>query len=278
MKTYLTNHDHFGKCLFIENGDIKIGVPTEFGIRISFLSYKGSENLFYEQPKNVDYLCSDEGWRVQGGHRLWLAPESKLSAYPDNDPISYQVLDDKVILFQDEDPWLKVRKTMEISFEGENQVKVVHKLENTDSQTRRFSSWGITSMAPYGVQYIPMQIRKCGDEPLSKITLWDYTNLGDERAEYSRELIKITHRPNNDSLYKIGVAHPDGHVKYNNRGVVFEKIYDVFRNEEYPDGNVSYETYLCDQMVEIESLSPLYDVQPGQTIGHTEVWKLTNEK
>mgnify|MGYP003412693053 CR=1 FL=1 len=40
---------------------------------------------------------------------------------------------------------------------------------------------------------------------------------------------------------------------------------------------MSYETYLCDQMVEIESLSVLYDVKPGQTIGHTEVWKLTNE-
>ncbi len=277
MKTYIDNHNLFGKCLFIEKGDIKIGVPTEFGIRISFLSYKGSENLFYEQPKNVDYLCSDEGWRVQGGHRLWLAPESKLSAYPDNEPISYQIFENKVILCQNEDPWLKVKKSMEISFEGDDSIKIVHKLENTDNETRRFSSWGITSMAPGGVQYIPMQIRKCGDEPLSKITLWDYTNLGDERAEYSRELIKITHRPNNDTLYKIGVAHPDGHVKYVNHGVVFEKIYDIFRNMEYPDGNVSYETYLCDQMTEVESLSPLFDVKPGQTVGHTEVWKLTKE-
>ena len=53
---YLENYKHFGNCLFIENGDVKLAVPLSFGIRIVYLSYKGSENLFFEQPSEMKDL------------------------------------------------------------------------------------------------------------------------------------------------------------------------------------------------------------------------------
>jgi hypothetical protein len=44
---------------------------------------------------------------------------------------------------------------------------------------------------------------------------------------------------------------------------------------EYPDyNNSSYETYTNDFMMEMESLSPLVLLEPGETIEHTEVWSL----
>ena len=46
---------------------------------------------------------------------------------------------------------------------------------------------------------------------------------------------------------------------------------------QYPDNNVSFETFMCDHMVEVESLSPLYEVAPNQTVSHTELWRLTKE-
>ena len=107
--------------------------------------------------------------------------------------------------------------------------------------------------------------------------MWFYTDLGDKRAEYSPGLIKLSHRPY-PTKYKIGVGHPKGSIKYVNYGVQFEKIFDIFEDEEYPDGNVSYETFMCDHMVEIESLSPLFDVAPNQTVSHTELWRLCEEQ
>lgn len=276
MKTYIENHKIFGKLLFAENGDIKLGIALEFGIRIPFLSYKGSENLFFEQPKQMTDLSTELGWRVYGGHRLWIAPESEKNYCPENAPISYQVFEDKIVLSQQNDEWLKVKKSIEISFEQDNVVKLVHKIENTDNITRRFSPWSITSMAGGGVEYVALHYRENGYDPLHRISMWDYTSLGDDRVEYSRELIKLSHRPNSKK-YKIGVGHPNGPVKYVNKGVIFEKIYDVFKDKEYPDGNVSFETFLCDHMVEVESLSPLYDVQPNQTVCHTEKWRLEKE-
>ena len=274
MKTYFENYKHFGKCLFIENSEIKIGVPVEFGIRISYLSYKGSDNLFFEQPKDMTDLTSKDGWRVYGGHRLWVAPESDNVYYPDNNPISYEIFDDKVVLHQQKDEWLNVEKTMEISFTEYNVVKVVNLVKNLDEKTRRFSAWGITSVAGGGTQFIPLKHGERSYYPLSNVCAWHYTNLGDERVEYFPEYIKLSHRATN-KLFKIGVGHPNGPVKYVNKGVCFEKSFDIYSDKEYTDSNVSYETYMCNHMVEIESLSPLYEVNQNQTISHTELWRLT---
>ena len=42
----------------------------------------------------------------------------------------------------------------------------------------------------------------------------------------------------------------------------------------YPDYGVSYETYTNDYMMEMESLSPLTRLEPGDTINHLEEWEL----
>ncbi len=276
MKTYIEDYRDFGKMLFAECGNIKLGIPLDFGIRISYLSYRKSENLFFEQPKDMTELATEDGWRVYGGHRVWLAPESERDYAPDNSPVTYEISDGKITLHQCEDARLRVKKSVEISFVGEDTVRVVNKIQNTDTSARRFSVWGITSMAAGGVEYIPLKYGRMSYSPLSRVSMWFYTDLGDGRAEYSPGLIKLSHRPY-PTKYKIGVGHPAGNPKYVNYGVQFEKIFDVFEDEAYPDGDVSFETFMCDYMVEIESLSPLFDVLPNQTVSHTELWRLAEE-
>ena len=276
MKTSIEKLEHLGNCLMLESQDIKVGIPLEFGLRISYLSYKGSENLFFVQPTDMSDMSLPNGWRVRGGHRLWTAPESQKHYYPDNDAISYEIVDDGVILSQVEDPWLKIQKSIEISFVECNLLKVVHKVKNTDNKTCTFSPWGVSSMAGGGTEYIPLPLREGGYDPLLRYSTWDYACLGDERLTYSLEQIKISHKPTGKK-FKMGLGHPNGPVKYVNRGVVFEKIYDIFRDKLYPDGNVSFETFMCDHAVEVETLSPLSEVGPGQTATHTELWRLTKE-
>ena len=263
--------------LFAESGDIRLGVPLDFGIRISYLSYRGSKNLFFEQPKHMTDLTTDEGWRVYGGHRVWLAPESDGDYSPDNLPVSYEISENGITLYQREDERLRVEKSIEISFVGDDAVRVVNRARSTDVGPAVFSVWAITSMDSGGTEYIPLKYGRQDYSPLTRVAMWYYTDLGDKRAEYSPELIKLSHAPY-PTRYKIGVGHPNGSVKYVNHGVSFEKAFDIYDGKEYPDGNVSFETFMCDHMVEIESLSPLYEVAPGQTVSHTELWRLSKEK
>lgn len=276
MKTYMEHHPLFGETLFAENGDIVIGIPLEHGLRISYLSYQGSENLFFEQPKDMTALTTPMGWRVYGGHRLWVAPESKALYYPDNEPISYELSKNRITVRQKNDPWIHLEKTMDISFLSTDSLEIVHKVKNTAPEARRFSIWPVTSVAPGGIERIPLHYAESGSAPLHKISTWYYTSLGDERASYERTSITLRHKPN-DALYKIGVGHPAGPITYQNKGVIFEKSFEICPEQEYPDGNVSYETYMCNHMVELESLSPLVTVEEGQIAEHKEIWKLKQE-
>ena len=276
MNTKIINHPVWGKTLFADNGTIEIGVPLEFGIRIGHLSYLGEENLFYEQPNDLKALSTPEGWRVRGGHRLWIAPESEKSYFPDNRPIKYEFSDEKISLFQEEDPYLCVKKSVEITFAGDEEISIAQKVLNTKEEKRKFSVWGVTSLAPLGKVLIPLRYRDNGYDPLHKITMWYYTSLGDERAKYERELITLSHKQIAQN-YKIGVGHPKGPVTYENKGVIFGKSYDINPNLEYPDGGVSFETFMCEHMVEIESISPLFEVKAGETAEFCEKWILKKQ-
>ena len=182
----------------------------------------------------------------------------------------------KIILTQSTDPWLKINKVFEIYFEGDNVVKINHKVTNVDTITKTFAPWTITSMAYGGVQYIPLKDPSITFQPKYRLSMWHYTNLGDERIEYLKDGLKLNHKEGNGN-FKIGVGHPHNYISYTNKGVVFEKVMDNLLDMPYPDGDVSYETYMCDHMVELETLSPLYEVKPNQTVSHTETWRLTKQ-
>ncbi|MBR3933690.1 MAG: hypothetical protein IKJ68_07265 [Clostridia bacterium] len=275
MNTYINNHSIFGKTLFAEYGKIKLGIPLNFGIRIAYLSYNDSGNLFFEQPESMTELSTPEGWRVRGGHRLWLAPEGEDVYYPDNEPVTYEISNDSVLIHQKTDLWLNVDKSLEIKFINDSAVEIIHRVKNLSDTARKCSLWAISSMAPGGVEYIPLHHRDGGFDPLHCITMWDYTSLGDKRACYKRDSITLTHTPTGEK-YKIGVGHPAGDISYKNKGVLFKKSFNIYPQKEYPDGNVSFETFMCDHMVEIESLSPYVLLKKGEEADYKEVWKLEN--
>ena len=266
------NHPTYGKCLFADNGIIEIGIPLEFGLRIGHFSFVGGDNVFFEQPKDLKTFTTAEGWQIRGGHRLWLAPESGADYFPDNAPIQYKIDNDTVILTQQKDPWLNVIKEIVLHFD-ENRMHVEHRVTNVGEDKCQCSLWAISSVAAGGKQTICFERRDNGYDPWHKISMWDYTNLGDPRVKYSRDEIVITHTPL-DERDKIGVSHPYGPIKYENGNTIFLKNFQIHVDKKYPDGNMSYETFCGRYMMELESLSPLFDVLPNQTVSHTEVWEL----
>ena len=273
MKWKIQNHPYFGESLYATNGIVEIIVPLSYGIRIGHFSLCGEKNVFFEQPRDMTDLTTPQGWRVQGGHRLWIAPEGDEIYCPDNDPISYAVEGETIVLTQSEDPWLKVKKQMRITFGDDASLQVTHRIENTDEKDRTCSLWAVSAMAPGGVQQIPLKTYDGGAMPRHWISMWSYTDLGDPRASYSREQIVLTHVPVAQK-YKIGVDRPNGPVRYENEGVTFVKEFPVVQQETYPDKDVSYETFMCQHMVEMESLSPLMTIPAGEFGEHTEIWRL----
>jgi hypothetical protein len=55
---------------------------------------------------------------------------------------------------------------------------------------------------------------------------------------------------------------------------VFIKRFPFVSGEAYPDFGVNYESYTTDFMLEMETLSPLRTLQPGEAMEHVESWLL----
>ena len=266
-------HPHFGKSLFLDNGTVELIIPLEYGIRIGHFSFIGEKNVFYEQPHDMKALTTEDGWRLRGGHRLWLTPENDSTYYPDNDKINYELQQDSVILTQPLDKRLGVEKSICVSFGEGACVHLTHKIVNRNENSISRALWPVTVVAPGGIEYIPLGKNREEIGSFSQISWWFHTSLADERASYGKEQIVIRHLPI-DKPYKIGLAHPFGPVRYERNGVAFEKTYLIDRNAVYPDGGVSYETFFCMHMAEIESLSPVYTLAPSDSAEHKETWKL----
>ena len=175
-------HPVHGDCLYLDNGIIEIGIPLTFGIRIVHLSFAGEENVFFVQPKEMKTFTTDGGWKLRGGHRLWLAPEGEFDYYADNAPIDYEIKGNTVRLTQKNDPLLNVVKSIDITI-ADNKVKVTHRVLNT-GEKKKIALWSLSVMKGGGVTTIPLPEREGGFDPLVKISAWDYTDLGDNRIKF----------------------------------------------------------------------------------------------
>ena len=272
MNHCIKDHPLFGQTLYADNGIVEVGIPLEYGIRIGHFSFVGEDNLFFEHPNDMDDFTTEEGWRHHGGHRLWIAPESEADYYPDNDPVEYRIEGERIIITQKEDPWLRVMKEIEITFE-DSSIKVLHRVTNTSDTPRECGLWSISTLRAGGVEYIDLPLRDGGMDPWIRMGAWDYTSYGDERIKYTREQVTITHLPI-DARLKIGFGHPISPVRYEVGGVVFLKHFTVDRDAIYPDSNLSYEAFFSKYMTEMESLSPLGVIGKGESMTHTEVLEL----
>lgn len=272
MNHTIKNHPVHGQCLFVDNGIIEVGIPLEFGLRVGHFSFCGGKNVFYEHPNDMTIFTTEQGWRIRGGHRLWLAPESEKVYCPDNHPITYRFEGESLVLTQQEDPALKVIKEFTLTFDGAK-LQVQHRVTNTGDVPLECSLWAISVVAPGGTETINFQRRDGGMDHWHRVSMWDYTSLGDPRVTYTRDQIVIRHQPLEEK-YKIGVGHPYGPVSYANGDTVFVKHFPIHTDKLYPDANVSFETFCSKYMMEIESLSPLGTILPGGDMTHTEVWEL----
>lgn len=271
----IMTHPVHGECLYLDNGVIEIGVPLTFGIRIAHFSFVGEENVFFVQANDMKTFSLDSGWRLRGGHRLWLAPEGPEDYYADNEPIEYRIVGDTVILTQKQDVLLNVIKSMDVTLK-DNTVSITHRIVNTGTR-RKIALWTLTVMKSGGVLTVPLSEREGGYDPLTHISAWDYTDLGDERLKFGKKEIKIFQRAGKRNL-KIGVGHPAGAVSYENGNTVFKKHIPLYPDKEYADGGVSFESFISDYMAEIEGLSPLINLLPNKSATYMESWELLRKK
>jgi hypothetical protein len=136
------------------------------------------------------------------------------------------------------------------------------------------SAWAITIMNTGGIEIVPQTRNDTGLLPNRSITLWPYTSLDDSRIRLGNKFIILRQDRSNQKPLKFGTTNDNGWAAYFNNNHLFIKKYSPVKNATYPDFGVSYETYINDLMLEMETLSPLTMLGYGDYIEHQEKWEL----
>ena len=276
MEFCVKEESGWGRVLWLTGKNAQVGVALDFGIRIVHLSYPGCENLYYVQPADLsDGFITDGGWKLYGGHRLWMAPESDDSYYPDNDPVSYELFEDGVLITQQKDPVLGIQKFLRLSFLNDGSVRLEQGFKNVSDQVISGASWGVNTLDAGGKAYIRFTNQdKKGYVPHRVVSLWSDTNLHDPRLRFDRKGLTAQFLPLSDYL-KIGLYCLDGNVVFENKGQRMVLTFDSEPLASYPDNGCNFELYMCSKFMELETMGVKSTLQPGESTNHTETWYLT---
>lgn len=274
MEIYVKNKEPWGRVLWLEDEKKQVGIALDFGIRIVHLSCAGRENLYYQQPDDLsDGLCQPNGWRVYGGHRIWLAPESPRSYEPDNAPVeNYTVGENCASVTQSIDTVLGIRKRVTVTFLPDGGISVENGIENVWDAPIEGAVWGVNTLCG-GTAYVELPSESGGFNPTRTVSLWGKTDLHDPRVHFEKEALRVTHLPIPD-YFKIGLYSASGRAVYENKNQRLTITFDVLPMSALPDNGCNFELYLGKWMMELETLGKRRAIAPGEYVSHTETWHL----
>jgi hypothetical protein len=270
---------HQPNCYKLTNGTVEAIVTTDIGPRLIRYSFIDDENILGEVPEAV--IKTELGdWKPFGGHRLWTAPEANPRSYaPDNGPVEYESASPLSIhLIQSVEAQTGIQKEMIVTLEPSGSgLTILHKLINHGLWRIEVSAWALTIMNGGGVAILPQEPYRSWDEallPARPLVLWHYTDLTDARWTFGPKYIQLKTDEAVAAPQKLGIANKQGWAAYHRGKVMFVKRFGYVEGASYPDYGSNNETYTAASFIEIESLGPLRQLEPGAATTHEERWTL----
>lgn len=267
----------YDNCVELNSGIFKIAVTQDFGPRVIGGFIDGGPNIFAVLP-NEPMAGVNTGFRLRGGHRLWHSPEAAPRSYaPDNDPVKVTQTDEGLEFDCEPEALTGIKKTMTIREFGDDCFIVNHRLTNCGQWDVTLAPWALSVMAPGGFAVIP-QGRDVKRNPYvadRTLMLWPYSKFNDPRLQFEDDYVFLKQDSNAATAVKIGYYACDNWIAYINNGTAFVKMIDFDDPNEvvYPDNGCNMESYSCNKFCEIETLAPLYQLEPEMACEHTEIWQ-----
>lgn len=268
------------RCLKLSDGAVELVVTLSFGPRIIYCGLNGGANLF----RVFDNVPDPDKWNIYGGHRLWIAPEiPERTKVPDNRSVNWYQKDDAVVFEAQEEPENRIVKRIAVSVK-DGKVKLTHTIVNNDTWAKDLSVWTLSVMAPGTTAVVPQE-HYLGHGtgpgksllPVRTLALWGYTDMTDPRFTWGKKAIQLREEGGEKGVpAKFGVLNKRNFAAAFNAGGCLVKRFDYVPGE-YPDMGCNWEFYTIPGMLEVETLSPMYRLEPGCEVSSSEEWELYEE-
>ncbi|MDR3574477.1 MAG: hypothetical protein P4L50_11485 [Anaerolineaceae bacterium] len=264
----------------LENNYLQLDYLIGAGPRIVSLMLKDptfAGNLLAEDPDNK--LDTPYGtYYFRGGHRLAYAPETFPNTYyPDNEGLIVEVISGGVRLHQPVESLTGIRKAIDIRLDPNRaSLALTHRLCNEGTQPVELAPWGITQLRLGGLILLPQPLPVGGEKSLApnrNLVLWPYTHWGDPRLDIHDDYV-LVHADPYPQPCKIGGLNTSGWVGYLSSGILLVKRFDPHPELLHPDLGCNVEVYCNDAYVELETLAPMQQLNPGQEGIFPETWEI----
>jgi hypothetical protein len=268
----------------LSNGDVEVVVTADVGPRIIFYGFRHGENLLHEVEEDAG-KTGGSAFRLYGGHRLWVSPEVERTYYPDNTPVAVSQHGNATrFTAQSEElpPGTNLQKELEIELAPTgSQVRITHRIKNDDARSTTFAPWSPTMMRAGGRVILPLSPRIAMDKdhylPVGVFSIWSFTDFADPRWVLGTAYIQLRQLANPQGRFREqmgGVYNAAGWGAYFCRGSLFVKRAAVIGGAQYPDFGCNFEVFTNPDFIELETLGPLVELQPGEAVEHVERWWL----
>ena len=284
MKIFEETGGKFGKVLSLCAGGIKLSVTTDIGPRVIFYGKEGGENILFEdindevnKPEELmdPVLKGKGGWHIYGGHRLWKSPEYMDTYYPDNAPVKTEILPNGAVFTAPVELTTGLEKSVKITMDEKGVATLEHKFVNKgEKQTTPIAMWALTVMDGGAEAHLPLDTSDTAFLPNRNIVHWCYNKVDDRRLKISDDDIVIGFDKSVPHPLKVGTMNTLGYVFAFTKAGKFTIKLPVPDGGVYPDFSCNVESYTYNLFTEIETLSSLFTLKPGESRTHTEVWSL----
>lgn len=269
-------------CYQLSNGTVEVVIVPQIG-RIMRYGYVGDKNMIWVNPamkgKLADPAQAAKEWPNFGGDKLWPAPQSRWDWPPDatldSAPQTVEILPNQHLKMTGQASAISgLRFTREIALdETGTGVTLTNTMTNTIDKAIHWGVWEITQVDDPDVVRLPLNrggkfaagyyTFKDSDPPSGRLTL-----VGDE-AHLKRDKEKSV---------KIGVDSPQGWIRSEKGGRIFEVSAAYETGKKYPDDGCGQEVYTNPdplKYIEMELLGPMQTLAPGASCSFTTHWRLS---
>jgi hypothetical protein len=247
------------------------------GPRIIRFGFVGGQNLFKEYADQLGKQ-GEERFQLRGGDRVWKAPEDPVATWaPDNVAVEIVLKQTGLVARAPIDPVTKLQKAIEIEMLPSGSVRVSHRITNRGLFPLEFSAWVLTMMAPGGsavTGFPPRGKHPVNLEATNPLVMWAYTDLTDSRWRFTKKYLVLRQDPNISDPQKLGLFNRETWAAYLLNGEIFLKQATSDISKSYPDFGCSFETFTNNEFLELETLSPMTKVVPGETLEQVEHWSI----
>lgn len=278
VKVDKVDYKGWHNCYRVTNGEAELIVTGDVGPRVIRFGFVGGQNLFKEFSEQLG-KSGEEKFQLRGGDRVWKAPEDPIATWaPDNVSVEIAVTGNGLIARAPVEPLTHLRKEIEVRMAASGtDVTVIHRITNQSLFPLEYSAWALTMMAPGGVAvsgFPPRGKHPDNLEATNPLVMWAYTNLADKRWAFTKKYLALRQDSNNSDAQKLGIFNQHTWGAYVLNGEAFIKQVTADPRASYPDFGCSFETFTNNDFLEMETLSPLKKVAPGETVELAEHWSL----